>query len=422
MMVAKDIRGGTWEGLFAGLFGGVVVAGQKGVGKSDVNTSEGGWSLKFMNTKNEAPTLAQMKTQLDNVIKDGGISEDETIYKIFNTPDSETDRDLFDAKHDIFDQAFDGVDYVAVAYPSSNENAIVVYWNDTDSLRDIIIDSENPPIVKPKSGPSSVGELRLSARGWKQFPHFEIIFPTVEDDEYGNYLKRDKREDEIMDIFGKYGDKIPPEVLTYMRKNPKTFMSKLKNIPGYEKYLVEEFSETSEYLTQSANDRLKTFKRVIEEKCNLVDEPKTIGFRKLPDYEKSIRDAFSRCWNDPKDGAFVKLANITIDNFDPEEYPLMSMLLDDIYEISLEVGGYITPRGDDIDTFDMSIKHQDNVPEIIYGWIKDIVDSVESMDGEYKPTKEDHGSFMFEIMETLTHIRDVYTSSFGEPEERVVGY
>ena len=63
-------------------------------------------------------------------------------------------------------------------------------------------------------------------------------------------------------MFGKYGEKIPPEVLQYLRKNPQTIINRLKNIPGYDKYFTEQFINSAEYLTQDANQRLKSFKKL----------------------------------------------------------------------------------------------------------------------------------------------------------------
>ena len=44
--------------------------------------------------------------------------------------------------------------------------------------------------------------------------------------------KQTPREAEIEDVFGQYGDEIPPAVLRYMRKNPKTIIKKLYDVYG----------------------------------------------------------------------------------------------------------------------------------------------------------------------------------------------
>ena len=41
-----------------------------------------------------------------------------------------------------------------------------------------------------------------------------------------------ERESQIKDVFGKYGDDIPPMVLRYMRKNPKAIAQRLYDIYG----------------------------------------------------------------------------------------------------------------------------------------------------------------------------------------------
>ena len=44
--------------------------------------------------------------------------------------------------------------------------------------------------------------------------------------------KQTPREAEIEGVFGQYGDEIPPAVLRYMRKNPKTIIKKLYDVYG----------------------------------------------------------------------------------------------------------------------------------------------------------------------------------------------
>lgn len=46
-----------------------------------------------------------------------------------------------------------------------------------------------------------------------------------------------KREDEIMNAFGPYKDDIPPNVVSYLRKNPRTFLKKLTSFYGMDRML-----------------------------------------------------------------------------------------------------------------------------------------------------------------------------------------
>ena len=43
----------------------------------------------------------------------------------------------------------------------------------------------------------------------------------------------------------------------------KSIINRLQNIPGYDKYFTEEFIGSAEYLTQNANDRIKSFKKFL---------------------------------------------------------------------------------------------------------------------------------------------------------------
>ena len=427
MIAATDIRGGTWEGLFAGLFNGKVVAGQSGVGKADVRTPEGGWSLKFLANKNQAPVLGSLKTQLSQAKEEGLVGEDATIYGIFSTPDNQTSSELFEAKHHILDSAFEGVDFIAVAYPLPEQNTLIMHFTDIDDLKDIIIDSENPPINKPKAGPEALGELRLSARGWKQFPFLQVTFPEATSEKYEEYLKKYPREKEIEGVFGKYGGKIPPEVLKYVRKNPKTIIDRLRSIPGYEKYFTEQFINSAEFLTQNANERLKSFKKFLLEKCNIKDVPTTVGFVPREDWEEGIIDVYSRCWYKPTskgvEGAFGDLADKTFERFPTEEFPNIKKKVDEIYETSKTVYDYILPPGDEDAKYSLRNVEQEDAPQTIYKELKELVEEAEKVETMVKSSTElQHLDYLGEILSRIELVRDIFTSSVGEPVKRRVGF
>ena len=427
MIAASDIRGGTWEGLFAGIFNGKVVAGQSGVGKADVTTPEGGWSLKFVANKNEAPTLGSLKTQLQKAKEDGLVPEDATIYGIFSTPDSQTSSELFEAKHQILDSAFEGVDFLAVAYPLPEQNIIIMHFTDMDDLKDKIIDTENPPINKPKSGPEALGELRLSTRGWKSFPFLQISFPEATPEKYEEYLKKYPREKEIEGVFGKYGTKIPPEVLQYLRKNPKTIINRLQKIPGYEKYFTEQFISSAEYLTQNANERLKSFKKFLIEKCNIKDIPTTVGFQPREAWEDGLMDIFSRCWFKPTskgiEAGFGNLADKTFEMFPVDEFPSIKEKVDEIFNTSKKVYDYLFPPKDQDTKYSLRNMSQEDAAEILYNDVKELVEEAELVEQSAKSsTEEEHLQNLEEIRNRVELILNIFTSSFGEPVKRKIGF
>jgi hypothetical protein len=427
MMAASDIRGGTWEGLFAGLFNGKVVAGQSGVGKADVNTPEGGWSLKFVGNKNESPTLGSLKTQLQKVKEEGLVPEDATIYGIFSTPDNQTSSELFEAKHQILDSAFTNVDFIAVAYPIPQQNTIIMHFTDMDNLKAMIIDSENPPVVKPKSGPEALGELRLSTRGWKSFPFLQITFPEATQEKYENYLKKYPREKEIEGVFGKYGEKIPPEVLQYLRKNPKSVINRLQNIPGYDKYFTEEFIGSVEYLTQNANDRIKSFKNFLNERCNMKEIPRTIGFKPREAWEDGLQDIFGRCWfhSTPKgiEGAFGNLADKTFELFPQEEYPEIKEKVDGIFKTSQQVYKYLFPPKDEELKYSLRNVVQADAAEILYNDVKELVEEAEKVESVVSgATEQEHLEYLEGIRNRIELILNIFTSSVGSPRERKLGF
>jgi len=427
MMAASDIRGGTWEGLFAGLFNGKVVAGESGVGKADVMTPEGGWSLKFVGNKNESPTLGSLKTQLQKVKEEGLVAEDATIYGIFSTPDSQTSSELFEAKHQILDSAFANVDFLAVAYPVPQQNTIIMHFTDMDNLKEMIIDSENPPINKPKSGPEALGELRLSSKGWKSLAFLQITFPEATQEKYQKYLQKAPREKEIEGVFGKYGEKIPPEVLQYLRKNPKSVINRLQNIPGYDKYFTEEFISSAEYLTQNANDRIKSFKNFLNERCKMKDIPRTIGFKPREAWEDGLQDIFGRCWfhSTPKgiEGAFGNLADKTFELFPQEEYPQIKERVDDIFKTSQQVYKYLFPPKDEELKYSLRNVVQADAAEILYNDVKELVEEAEKVETVVSmATEQEHLEYLEGIRNRIELILNIFTSSVGSPRERKLGF
>ena len=56
-----------------------------------------------------------------------------------------------------------------------------------------------------------------------------------------NWRKREfepyQRESDIMSAFGPYANDVPPNVVSYLRKNPRTFLKKLADVYGMEKLL-----------------------------------------------------------------------------------------------------------------------------------------------------------------------------------------
>tara|TARA_R110001583_G_scaffold115200_1_gene265732 strand:+ start:3227 stop:7333 length:4107 start_codon:yes stop_codon:yes gene_type:complete len=427
MMAASDIRGGTWEGLFAGLFNGKVVAGDSGVGKADVMTPEGGWSLKFVGNKNESPTLGSLKTQLQKVKEEGLVPEDATIYGIFSTPDNQTSSELFEAKHQILDNAFQGVDFIAVAYPIPQQNTIIMHFTDMDNLKTMIIDSENPPINKPKSGPEALGELRLSSKGWKSLAFLQITFPEVTSEKYEEYLKKYPREKEIQGVFGKHGGKIPPEVLQYLRKNPKSVINRLQNIPGYDKYFTEEFIGSSEYLTQNANDRLKSFKNFLNERCDMKEIPRTIGFQPREAWEDGLQDIFGRCWfhSTPKgiEGAFGNLADKTFELFPQAEYPEVKEKVDEIFKTSEQVYKYLFPPKEEELKYSLRNVVQADATEILYNDVKELVEEAEKVEIVIsRATEQEYLEYLEGIRNRIELILNIFTSSVGSPRERKLGF
>ena len=69
--------GFTWEGIFAGLFGGEVIGGY---GKVDVKVNDIGYSVKW--TGDDRPVLGQLKDTWDNLKSE---DSEENVYDILTT-------------------------------------------------------------------------------------------------------------------------------------------------------------------------------------------------------------------------------------------------------------------------------------------------------------------------------------------------
>ena len=64
------------------------------------------------------------------------------------------------------------------------------------------------------------------------FEGVDIIFPSVSQEEYDKFLGGTPREQVVSKVFGKYMDRMDPDTVTYIRKNPSTIIKKFHDIYG----------------------------------------------------------------------------------------------------------------------------------------------------------------------------------------------
>lgn len=205
--------GFTWEGIFAGLFGGEVIGGS---GKVDVKTNAIGYSVKW--TKDNRPVLGQLKDTWDNLKpKDS----EESVYDILKNSDKTKDG----FKRELLKDGFSGVNWWIFGIFDGDNKSIKVYYVKNDKLiNDIIVD---PTII---DAPKSLGGgPRLKNAYVTNLSNFLIKFPKVTKDDYKEYSNNVPREKEINKSFG---GRLDPDLVRHIRKNPKRLINKLYKIYG----------------------------------------------------------------------------------------------------------------------------------------------------------------------------------------------
>jgi len=228
-------RGDMWEGLFAGLFGGVLPDSGSDdeeeyvTPRADVILEDGRrLSLKFLNGPSESPVLGNLGTAYEMAIAIPDLLppdyQDASVTEIFQT----NDPDLIDFKVTLLRYAFEDVDEWAFAYPE--EKKLIVKYINTDNLTEKIVD--NPQLINKPKSKGNRNQLRISSVMVSGFEGIGIIFPSVSQEEYDKFLMGTPREQVVSKIFGKYVDRMDPDTITYIRKNPSTIIKKFHDIYG----------------------------------------------------------------------------------------------------------------------------------------------------------------------------------------------
>ena len=97
-------------------------------------------------------------------------------------------------------------------------------------LIDIILDAPSF-INRPKNNVKN--ELRINHRIINALPNESIInFPTISEEDYAEYERLTPTETSAGQLFGKRHDRIDPDTLQYIRKNPRPFIKRLHAMYG----------------------------------------------------------------------------------------------------------------------------------------------------------------------------------------------
>jgi len=234
-----DNRGHMWEGLFSGLYGGELTTGKESdaiAPKADVTVGNLGYSLKFRESTTENPSLGNLglarKAAIDKVserLAENGLLDyvkESTIFDIFTNPDM----DLLELKQEILNIGFEGVDYWIFAHPDKSNRSIIYKIIDNSSLQQILLNPPKEWINKPRTSPN---ELRINHGLINALPEETIIqFPLIGEEDYQEYERLTPTETKAGQLFGKRQERLDPDVLQYMRKNPRPFIKRLHKMYG----------------------------------------------------------------------------------------------------------------------------------------------------------------------------------------------
>ncbi len=231
-------RGDMWEGLFAGLYGGNLTLSDDSeflAPKADVLLNGGRYSLKFLNSDRENPVLGNMALARDAALGELPSEEleygtEEPLYLIFRNPDS----DLYNFKESTLSVGFEDVDYWVFAYPDTDkQNIIFKLIGNDDLINLILLAAERSPTLISRPKNNIKNQLRISYKILQTIPtEFVVKFPTVSAGEYQEYERLTPTETKAGELFGKRHDRVDPDILQYIRKNPRPFIKRLHKMYG----------------------------------------------------------------------------------------------------------------------------------------------------------------------------------------------
>jgi len=150
----KDVRGHNFEGLVAGLFGGVLST--RGA-KWDLTINGLKYSVKFVDHKSKAPEIGRYKALIQsNRELDYKVMEAKGITRVFKSTDTSL-------KSEVWNLVSRDIDGWILAYPDNIENPtnIVINKIDKSQMFEVL---NSGLVVSPKGGYSDYYSLALSSK------------------------------------------------------------------------------------------------------------------------------------------------------------------------------------------------------------------------------------------------------------------
>ena len=218
----KDVRGHNFEGLIAGLFGGVLSTRGS---KYDLTIDGKRYSVKFVDHKNKAPEIGRFKSIItgrprlnEEVIEAGGLT------RVFKSDNNSLKRKIWNA-------ITPEIDGWILAYPDDINNPTNIAVNVLDKSEMFKIINAGY-VVAPKGGYNDIYSLALSSRyiSLSKYIKSVIRIPKVTLEELKSEYKEANSENWAPSVFGDMGYKIRPDVLRYIRMNKDTIIKRLSEI------------------------------------------------------------------------------------------------------------------------------------------------------------------------------------------------
>ena len=213
----KEVRGHAIEGLMAGLFDGVLNEQKSGLW--DYQIRQGQVEQKYGNDMSENPSIGSFTNALNKLGQDAVNNIKNTLNKydiigtnLFVVNDPELDEYKKTILTDIL------ADIIAVTTKRGN-NLVTYYVTKPESI-ELFSNAEN--IYNPRK--KGTNELRVSMNSIVSNGNsFKIIIPSINQQEYDEYLSVSKDEINIAKIFGPFAGKIRPDILNWIKNNEDTF-------------------------------------------------------------------------------------------------------------------------------------------------------------------------------------------------------
>lgn len=224
LLSSKETRGHNFEGTIAGLFNGTL---SKPGEKWDVVIENKTWSVKFVDESWKAPEIGKYKDSIkvNNLTRE--IEQYKGITNLFKVHDDDYAEEL---KNEVwFNVILPGITGGwLIAYPYKGN--IIVNIIDIPTMKEILFSGYT---VSPKAGLADFFSLALGAKYKQLTKKFTIHIPKMDIKELKDIYLNKIEDKWSQNIFGKYSNKIRPDVLRYIKANQEEIANKLLNFKDF---------------------------------------------------------------------------------------------------------------------------------------------------------------------------------------------